>query len=438
MDSTTQIILSIVVVICILLSGYFSATETAFTAINKIRLRAKADDGDKGAKRVLKLAEDYDRLLSTILIGNNIVNILASSLATLLFVQWVQNNESLATTLSTLVLTITVLIFGEVTPKTLAKEHPEGFARFSAPVIGALAYVLTPINAFFWLWKKMLTKIFKHKEDTTITDDELIIMVDEAEQEGGINEQESNLIKSAIEFNDLEAKDILIPRVDVVAVDCNAPFDEIDKIFFDTRYSRLPVYKDSIDNIIGILHEKDFIKQRMDPGFSLEKAAKPAIFVVSTTKISAVLQQLQKKKSHMAVVSGEFGETVGIITMEDILEELVGEIWDEHDEIESEITEVSETEFKVLGSTSLNDVCEYFDLKDIDCESATVGGWVIEMLGKVPSMGDELTYENLKITVSQTEFRRITELKVVKLSEEEMEEERSEKAEKAEKAEKTE
>lgn len=435
MDSTTQIILSIVVVICILLSGYFSATETAFTAINKIRLRAKADDGDKGAKRVLKLAEDYDRLLSTILIGNNIVNILASSLATLLFVQWVQNNESLATTLSTLVLTITVLIFGEVTPKTLAKEHPEGFARFSAPVIGALAYVLTPINAFFWLWKKVLTKIFKHKEDTTITDDELIIMVDEAEQEGGINEQESNLIKSAIEFNDLEAKDILIPRVDVVAVDCNAPFDEIDKIFFDTRYSRLPVYKDSIDNIIGILHEKDFIKQRMDPGFSLEKAAKPAIFVVSTTKISAVLQQLQKKKSHMAVVSGEFGETVGIITMEDILEELVGEIWDEHDEIESEITEVSETEFKVLGSTSLNDVCEYFDLKDIDCESATVGGWVIEMLGKVPSMGDELTYENLKITVSQTEFRRITELKVVKLSEEQMEEEKSEKAEKAEKTE---
>lgn len=429
MDSTTQIILSIVVVICILLSGYFSATETAFTAVNKIRLRAKADDGDKGAKRVLKLADNYDRLLSTILIGNNIVNILASSLATLLFVQWVQNNESLATTLSTLVLTITVLIFGEVTPKTLAKEHPEGFARFSAPIIGALAYVLTPLNAFFWLWKKMLTKIFKHKEDTTITDDELIIMVDEAEQEGGINEQESNLIKSAIEFTDLEAKDILIPRVDVVAVDCNAPFDEIDKIFFDTRYSRLPVYKDSIDNIIGILHEKDFIKQRMDPGFSLEKAAKPAIFVVSTTKISAVLQQLQKKKSHMAVVSGEFGETVGIITMEDILEELVGEIWDEHDEVESEITEVSQTEFKVLGSTSLNDFCEYFELKDIDCESATVGGWVIEMLGKVPSMGDELTYENLKITVSLTEFRRITELKVVKLTEEQMEEEKSEKAE---------
>ncbi|MGN0807400.1 MAG: HlyC/CorC family transporter [Candidatus Coproplasma sp.] len=429
MDVTTQIILSIVVAVCIVLSGYFSATETAFTAINKIRLRAKADDGDKGAKRVLKLADNYDRLLSTILIGNNIVNILASSLATLLFVEWVQHNESLATTLSTLVLTVTVLIFGEVTPKTLAKEHPEGFARFSAPIIGVLAYVLTPLNGFFWLWKKMLTKIFKHKEDTTITDDELMIMVDEAEQEGGINAEESNLIKSAIEFNDLEAKDILIPRVDVVAVDCDAPWDEVGKIFFETRYSRLPVYKDSIDNIIGILHEKDFIKQRMDPAFSLEKAAKPAIFVVSTTKISAVLKQLQKKKSHMAVVSGEFGETVGIITMEDILEELVGEIWDEHDEVESEIIEVSETEFKVLGSTSLNDFCEFFDIKEIDCESSTVGGWVIDMLGKVPSMGDELTYTNLKITVSQTEFRRITELEVVKLSEEEIEKEQSEKEE---------
>lgn len=421
MNNTTQIVFIIIIVVCILLSGYFSATETAFTAVNKIRLRAKADDGDKGAKRVLKLADNYDRLLSTILIGNNIVNILASSLATLLFVSWVQSNESLATTLSTISMTVIVLIFGEVTPKTLAKEHPEGFARFSAPFINALAYVLTPLNAFFWLWKKLLTKIFKHKEDNTITDDELKIMVDEAEHEGGINAQESDLIKSAIEFNDLEAKDVLVPRVDVVAIDCDSPFDEIDKIFLETRYSRLPVYKDSIDNIIGILHEKDFIKQRSDPSFSLEKAAKPAIFVVSTTKIGAVLQQLQKKKSHMAVVSGEFGETVGIITMEDILEELVGEIWDEHDEVESEIIQVSETEYKVLGSTSLNDFCEQFGLRGVDCESATVGGWVIEMLGKVPSMGDELTYGNLQISVSQTEFRRINELRVIILSEEETE-----------------
>lgn len=411
-----EIIFLIIVIICILLSGYFSATETAFTAINKIRLRTKAEDGDKGAKRVLRLAENYDRLLTTILIGNNVVNILASSLATLLFVFWLPQNEELATTLSTVALTVVVLIFGEITPKTLAKEFPEGFARFSAPIINVLAWILIPFTFLFGLWKKLLLKIFKHREDNAITDDELKIMVEEAEQEGGINAQESDLIRSAIEFNDLEAKDILVPRVDVEAIDCNMPFEEVDKIFLDTRYSRLPVYKDSIDNIIGILHEKDFIKQRRENTFNLEKIIKPTVFVVSTTKISAVLQQLQKSKSHMAVVSGEFGDTVGIITMEDILEELVGEIWDEHDEVLSDITQVSESEYKVLGSTTVNDLCEYFDLGEIDSDSATVGGWVIDMLGKVPDTGDELTYGNLQITVANTEFRRITELKVVVLS----------------------
>ncbi|MDE6790210.1 MAG: hemolysin family protein, partial [Clostridia bacterium] len=333
--------------ICILLSGYFSATETAFTAVNKIRLRAKAEDGDKGAKRVLKLADNYDRLLTTILIGNNVVNILASSLFTLLLIALIPQNEGLATTLSTVILTVVVLIFGEITPKVLAKEFPEGFARFAAPTINLLAWILFPFTFLFGLWKKLLLKIFKHKEDNAITDDELKIMVEEAEQEGGINAQESDLIRSAIEFTDLEAKDILVPRVDVVSIDCETELDEVDKIFMETRYSRLPVYKDSIDNIIGILHEKDFIKHRGDEGFSLEKAAKPTIFIVPTTKISVVLKQFQKSKSHMAVVSGEFGDTVGIVTMEDILEELVGEIWDEHDEVLSDITKVSETEFNV-------------------------------------------------------------------------------------------
>lgn len=412
--STTNIIFLIVVIICIILSGYFSATETAFTAVNKIRLRAKAEDGDKGAKRVLKLADKYDRLLTTILIGNNVVNILASSLFTLLLISLI-TDEALATTLSTVILTVVVLIFGEITPKTLAKEFPEGFARFSAPIINVLAWILIPFTFVFGLWKKLLLKMFKHKEDNTITDDELKIMVEEAEQEGGINAQESDLIRSAIEFNDLEAKDILVPRVDMEAVDCETPLEEVDRIFMETRYSRLPVYKGSIDNIVGILHEKDFIKQRGEKGFTLEKAAKPTVFVVSTTKISAVLQQLQKSKSHMAVVSGEFGDTVGIITMEDILEELVGEIWDEHDEVLSDITELGDNEYKVLGSTTVNDLCEYFGLSAIDSDSATVGGWVIDMLGKVPDTGDELTYNNLQITVAKTEFRRITELKVVVL-----------------------
>lgn len=423
MSKTTEIIFIVVICICFLLSGFFSATETAFTAVNKVRLKAKAEDGDKGAKRVLKLADKYDRLLTTILIGNNIVNILASSLATLLFVFWIKDNEPLATTLSTVATTVIVLIFGEITPKVLAKEHPEGFARFSSPIISALIYVFMPLNIIFAGWKWVLLKIFKHKEDNAITDDELKIMVEEAEQEGGINAQESDLIRSAIEFNDLEAKDILVPRVDLVAIDSKTPLDEVDKVFMGTRYSRLPVYKGSIDNIVGILHEKDFIKQRSEKNFSLEKAAKPAVFVVSTTKISSVLQQLQKSKTHMAVVSGEFGDTVGIVTMEDILEELVGEIWDEHDDVLADITKVSEEEFKVLGSTSVNDLCDYFDLGEIDSDSATVGGWVIDMLGKVPDKGDELVFKNLQITVAKTEFRRITELKVVLLPETENEDE---------------
>ena len=343
----------IIILVCFVFSAYFSATETAFTTVNKIRLKAKAEDGDKKAKLILKLADNYDKLLTTILIGNNIVNILASSLATVVFIEWCKGDQNLASTLSTIATTVLVLIFGEITPKSLAKEFPEGFSRFSAPIINVISIIFTPLNLLFSLWKKLIDKIFRTKEDNTITDDELITMVEEAEHEGGINAQESDLIKSAITFNDLEAKDILIPRVDVVAIDCNTPLDEIEKVFLDTRYSRLPVYKDTIDNIIGILHEKDFIKQRCDENFYVEKAAKPAIFVVSSTKIGAVLQLLQKNKSHMAIVSGEFGDTLGIVTMEDILEELVGEIWDEHDEVLADITQTAENEYKVLGSTYL-------------------------------------------------------------------------------------
>lgn len=413
MSPTTQTIIIIIIIVCFLLSGYFSATETAFTTVNKLRLKTKADDGNKRARLVLKLADNYDRLLTTILIGNNIVNILASSLATLLFIYWCQGNESLASVLSTIATTVIVLIFGEITPKSLAKEFPEKFASFSAPIINAFAYALTPLNFIFSLWKKLLNKVFKNKEDNTITDDELISMVEEAEQEGGINAQESDLIKSAIEFNDLEAQDILIPRVDVVAIDETATNAEVQDVFMETRFSRLPVYRDSIDNVVGILHEKDFIKQSGEEGFTLGRVIKPALFVVETTKISSVLQQLQKAKSHMAIVSGEFGETVGIVTMEDILEELVGEIWDEHDEVLSDITETGENVYKVLGSASVNDFCDYFDLNEIESDSQSIGGWVIDMLGKIPAVGDSLTYENLSITVQKTEFRRITELNVV-------------------------
>lgn len=415
MNTTTQIILVIVILVCLVFSSYFSATETAFTTLNKVRVKTKADDGNKRAKLVLKLANDYDRLLSTILIGNNIVNLTASSVGTLLFVEWCRNwgVESLGSVLSTIVITILVLIFGEISPKSLAKEFPETFASFSAPIINILIFILTPLNFLFAQWKKLLNKIFKNKEDTTITDDELITMVDEAEHEGGINAQESELIKSAIEFNDLEIKDILIPRVDVVMIDAASTREEVAKVFEETHFSRLPVYSDTVDNVIGILHEKDFIALKNVPDFSVKMAVKPAVFVVGTAKISDVLRQLQKAKSHMAIVSGEFGDVTGIVTMEDILEELVGEIWDEHDDVQSDITQISENEYKVLGGVTVNDFCDYFDLDEIESDSQTVGGWVMDMLGKVPAEGDALVYDNLTITVTKSEDRRITELHVV-------------------------
>ena len=429
MDPTTQVILVIVILVCLIFSGYFSATETAFTTLNKVRVKTRADDGNKRATLVLKLVGDYDRLLSTILIGNNIVNIAASSVGTLLFVAWCTGwgIPDFGSLLSTIVLTVLVLIFGEITPKSLAKEYPETFAFFSAPIINALIIFFTPLNFIFAQWKKLLNKIFKNKEDTTITDDELINMVDEAEHEGGINAQESELIKSAIEFNDVEVRDIFIPRVDVVMIDAQSTEEEVAKVFEETHFSRLPVYKDTVDNIIGILHEKDFIAQRGRPDFSIEKAVKPAVFVVGTAKISAVLRLLQKSKSHMAIVSGEFGDVTGIVTMEDILEELVGEIWDEHDEVLADITETGENTYKVLGGVTVSDFCDYFDIDEIESDSQTIGGWVMDMLGKVPVEGDMLVYENLTITVEATDDRRITELRVEVAPEESEEEDKSKK-----------
>ncbi|MBO5328618.1 MAG: HlyC/CorC family transporter [Clostridia bacterium] len=413
MDATTQTILIVICIVCLILSGYFSATETVFTTLNKLRIKTKADDGNKRAKLVLRLVDGYDKLLSTILIGNNIVNITLSSIGTLLFIEWLKGDQSLGSTISTVVITVVVLIFGEITPKTLAKEFPEKFAFFSAPIINAIMLIFTPFTFIFGLWKKLLSKVFKNKEEAVITDEELITLVDEAEQEGGLNAQESELIKSAIEFNDLEVRDILIPRIDVVAVEDTATSELLSSLFTETGYSRFPVYNSTIDNVVGVIHEKDFIKHKDDEEFNLISLIKPAVFVVETTKISAVLQQLQKAKSHMAIVSGEFGDTVGIITMEDILEELVGEIWDEHDEVSSDVVEISENEYKVNGSTSVNYFEDIFDL-ELDSDSTTVGGWVIDLLGKVPSEGDRVSFENLEIEVTKTDFRRIVELKIIK------------------------
>ena len=423
-DSSTSVL---IIIFCVLFSGYFSATETAFSSLNRIRVKNLAEKGDKKAKLVLDLLENFDSLLSTILIGNNIVNIACASVATLLFVKLL--GEEQGPSVATIVITIVVLIFGEVTPKSIAKENPEKFAMFAAPFLNVLMIILTPFNFLFIQWKKLISKIFHTENDYSITEEELLTIVEEAEQEGRIDEQESSLIRSAIEFSEQEAIDILTPRIDIVGVSYDATKEEIAQIFEETNYSRLPVYKESIDHIIGILYQKDFYNLD-DEETSFEHIIRPAMFITESKKIGELLQELQQKKSHIAIVLDEYGGTTGIVTLEDILEELVGEIWDEHDEVINEIEKISDTEYIVHGSTNLEDLFEILDMgmkinEEVEeMEVVTVSGWVMEeVLERIPSKGDVGTWQNLKVTVLEMDENRVEKIKLVILEKTEENEE---------------
>ena len=413
-DSSTSVL---IIIFCVLFSGYFSATETAFSSLNRIRVKNLAEKGDKKAKLVLDMLENFDSLLSTILIGNNIVNIACASVATLLFVRLL--GEEQGPSVATIVITIVVLIFGEVTPKSIAKESPEKFAMFAAPFLNVLMIMLTPFNFLFIQWKKLISKIFHTENDYSITEEELLTIVEEAEQEGRIDEQESSLIRSAIEFSEQEAIDILTPRIDIVGVPHDATKEEIAQVFEETNYSRLPVYKESIDHIIGILYQKDFYNLD-DEETSFEHIIRPALFITESKKIGELLQELQNKKSHIAIVLDEYGGTTGIVTLEDILEELVGEIWDEHDEVINEIEKISDTEYIVHGSTNLEDLFEVLDMgmkinEEVEeMEVVTVSGWVMEeVLERIPSKGDVGTWQNLKVTVLEMDENRVEKIKLV-------------------------
>ena len=414
-DSSTSVL---IIIFCVLFSGYFSATETAFSSLNRIRVKNLAEKGDKKAKLVLDLLENFDSLLSTILIGNNIVNIACASVATLLFVRLL--GEEQGPSVATLVITIVVLVFGEVTPKSIAKENPEKFAMFAAPFLNLLMIILTPFNFLFIQWKKLVSRIFHTETEHSITEEELLTIVEEAEQEGRIDEQESSLIRSAIEFSEQEAIDILTPRIDIVGVPYDATKEEIAAVFTDTNYSRLPVYKETMDHIVGIIYQKDFYNVVYDKGGNIESIIRPALYITESKKIGELLQELQHKKSHIAIVLDEYGGTTGIVTLEDILEELVGEIWDEHDEVINEIEKVSETEYIVHGSTNLEDLFEALDMgRKIDeeveeMEVVTVSGWVMEeVLERIPAEGDVGTWQNLEVTVLEMDENRVEKIKLV-------------------------
>lgn len=399
----------IIILLCIIMSGYFSATETAFSSLNRIRIKNMADKGNKRAALVLKLSEDYDRLLSTILIGNNIVNIACASLSTLLFVRLL--GEDAGASVSTAVTTVIVLVFGEVSPKSIAKESPEKFSMFSAPILNFMVVLLTPLNFLFKQWKKVLSRFFHSSASQGITEEELITIVEEARQDGGIDEQEGDLLRNALEFNELKAADILTPRIDVVGVNVCAGAEEIASVFTETGYSRLPVYQDSIDNIVGILYHKDFYNKIYGTGKGIKDVIRPALFITRHKKISQLLQELQASNHHIAVVIDEFGGTVGIVTLEDILEELVGEIWDEHDEIIRSVEKLSDDEFLVLGNANVDKLLELLGY-DEETEAVTVNGWIMNELQKLPEKGDSFRFHEWQITVMEMEERRVKSARI--------------------------
>ena len=399
-------------IILVIMSAYFSATETAFTSLNRIRLKSRAENGDQRAARTLALAEDYDRLLSTILIGNNIVNITATTISTLLFVKLLGGEQGPAA--STVVLTVVILIFGEISPKSLAKEQPEAFAMFSAPILRLLMLILRPLNFLFAMWKRLLSLIFRSSSDSGITEEELITMVDQAETEGGLDQDESELIRSAIEFGDLEVDEILTPRVDIVAVEDTDTMDDIAKAFAESGYSRLPVYHEDIDNIVGVIHEKDFHAARYHGHDDVSAIVSTVLYTTANTKISDLLRILQKAKAHMVIVVDEYGGTEGLCTMEDIVEELVGEIWDEHDEVIEEFKKEPDGSYLISCNANLTDLYDLFSIKG-ESDSTTVSGWVMEEVGRVPEEGDHFVYENLDVTVTKVDHRRVLEIRVVVL-----------------------
>ena len=410
----------IAIVILTLFSGLFSATETAYSSSSKIRLKNMANDGNTKASSVLVILDDFDKFLTSVLIGNNIVNIASATISTLLFSLILKGGKG--PIVSTIVITVITLLFGEIAPKSLAKQAPEKFACATVGVVNFFEFVFTPLTIVLkgWTW---LVNHFAHiEQDEGDISDELITMVDEAEKDGNLEEHESDLISAAIEFNDLDVKDVLTPRVDIVAVNIASSHEQIEKAFRFNSFSRLPVYENTVDNIVGVIHEKDFYELMYHNNKGpIRRIIKPVIYTSPNTQISTCMKQLQAAKLHMAVVLDEYGGTEGIITLEDIIEELVGEIWDEHDVVEDFYTKVDDYTWMVKGDAEIDDLIDRFGVEEEDEEFdfITVSGWAIAELHHIPKVNEEFDYKNLHVTITKADQRKVLEVKVEIQKEEE-------------------
>ena len=413
-DGSVQLFIALIILI--LFSGFFSATETAYSCANKIKLRTLSSNGNKRAKKVLILAEEkFDMLISTILVGNNIVNITAATVSTLLFAILLQNYKQIDSAfVSTAVTTVVVLIFGEITPKFIAKTYPEKLAMLFYPLIKFFTYIFKPVNFIFSGWKKFISVVFNLKNEEIITEEEIITIVEEAKEDGTLKQEETELIKSVIEFDDQEVENIFTPRVNLVAIEVNTPMEEIQKVFQTTKFSRLPVYTETIDQIIGTIHQSDFYSLLFSKATSIKSIIKEAYFTTSHTKISKLLNQLQKIKNHMAIVLDEYGGTLGIVTMEDILEELVGEIWDEHDVEIAHYFKEDDTTYIVNGNAPTDIIFELFnhEAEKDNFEANTVSGWILEYLGEIPISGATFKFKNLQVDILQSTVKKINKVRI--------------------------
>ncbi|MBO5077912.1 MAG: HlyC/CorC family transporter [Clostridia bacterium] len=403
---------TIIIVFCLLCSAFFSASETAYSALNRNRLRLMAEKGSRRAALAVKLSDDYDSLISGILVGNNLVNIALASAGTVLFVRWLGTGAG--PSVSTAAVTLIVLIFGEITPKSIAKDHPEKFAVFAAPMLRALCVILKPVNFLFSKWKKLIGKLFGGRDNKNVTQEELLLMLEEVEKEGAIDRSEGELLVKAVEFADSTVGEILTHRTDMEAVGSDWEPERIAAVFTESGLSRLPVYEGDLDHIVGVLNRKDFFTSEGISKTPVNELRKPPVFAESGEKLGEVLKLMKKQQTHLCIVVDEYGGTSGLVTMEDILEELVGEIWDEHDEVTEEIKTESDSVWTANGLTKLEDFAERFGL-EISSENVSLGGWIMEMLGRVPEAGDSFEYGDYLIRVTETDGHRAAECRIERI-----------------------
>lgn len=400
------------IIMCLVVSAICSSTETAFSSVNRIRLKNFAAGGNKNAQKALKIIDDFDKALTTILVLNNVVNIASSSLATVLFTE---KFGSGSVGVATLVMTVLVLIFGEIMPKSLAKENSENFSIFMAPALSAAMFVLTPVTAMFMGLKKLTSKLLGNaKKSPSVTEEELKYIIEEIEDEGVLEEQESDLVRSALEFDEITISEILVPRVNITGIEINTPLERIKQVFMENKYSRLPVYEKTVDSIVGILHQSDFYELYFNGGGELSQIINKPVYISENKRISEALKEMQKAKVHMAVIIDQYGGTAGICTLEDILEELVGEIYDESDEEDTSFVRISEKRFEVSPDLSVSDFLERLNLPDstIETERTSMGGWIMDMLDRIPEQNEFLSYGPFNMTVIMEDEQKIEKIKV--------------------------